>query len=146
MATRARSSTLPGIERRWSDSELSSTVLPQDAKAPLVLAIDTGTSSTRAILYDASGRAVQGLEAQLSYEIETGLDGRSTFDANALRALTEAVIDLVGAEIGKKKVAAVGIACFWHSLIGLDELGEPITPILYWGDNRSVDQVDQLRS
>src|SRR5690606_21103311 len=29
--------------------------------------------------------------------------------------------------------------------VGLDERGEPITPIFYWGDNRSVDQVDQLR-
>lgn len=125
---------------------MSSTVLPQDAKAPLVLAIDTGTSSTRAILYDATGRAVQGLEAQLPYEIETGLDGRSTFDANQLRGLTEDVIDLVCAEIGNQAVAAVGICCFWHSLVGLDEHGAPITPIFYWGDNRSVEQVDRLRA
>jgi gluconokinase len=111
-----------------------------------VLAIDTGTSSTRAILYDATGRAVQGVEAQLSYEIETGLDGRSTFDANVLRGLTEDVIDLVCAKIGDQAVAAVGMSSFWHSLVGLDAQGGPITPILYWGDNRSVEQVDQLRA
>lgn len=125
---------------------MSISVLPIDAMSPYVLAIDIGTSSTRAILYDATGRAIQHRQAQISYEIETGLDGRSTFDPATLRLLTETVIDEVCAEIGAHRVAAVGISCFWHSLVGLDDRGAPITPIFYWGDNRSVDQVDQLRA
>ncbi len=125
---------------------MSISVSPADASPPLVLAIDIGTSSTRAILYDATGRAVQDRHAQLHYEIETGLDGRSTFDATELRRLTESVIDEVCIEIGNVQVAAVGVSCFWHSLVGLDEGGEPVTPVYYWGDNRSVAQVDQLRA
>jgi len=124
---------------------MSSSVFPAAARPPFVLAIDIGTSSTRAILYDATGRAVEERHAQVSYEIETSHDGRSTFDASELRRLTEAAIDEVCIEMGNMSVAAVGISCFWHSLVGLDERGEPITPIFYWGDNRSVDQVDQLR-
>jgi gluconokinase len=125
---------------------MSTTVLPADAMPPFVLAIDSGTSSTRAILYDATGRAMRHRHAQLPYEIETGLDGRSTFDAAVLRRLTESVIDEVCDEMGNVSVAAVGVSCFWHSLVGLDEHGEAITPIYYWGDNRSVEQVDQLRA
>ena len=43
-------------------------------------------------------------------------------------------------------LAAVGISCFWHSLLGLDEFGEPITPVYFWGDTRSAHQVTALRS
>ncbi len=125
---------------------MSISVHPVDATSPFVLAIDIGTSSARAILYDATGRAIQHRHAQVPYEIETGLDGRSTFDADALRRLTESVIDEVCDEMGNVAVAAVGICCFWHSLVGLDAHGEPITPVFYWGDNRSVEQVDQLRA
>jgi gluconokinase len=114
------------------------------ALRPYALAIDIGTSSVRALVYDATGRAIEHRQAQLPYEIDTGLDGRSTFDANELRRLTETAIDEVCREIGDDTVAAVGISCFWHSLVGLDEHGEPITPVLYWGDNRSVEQVDRL--
>jgi gluconokinase len=117
-----------------------------DATPPFVLAIDIGTSSARALLYDATGRAVDDRHAQIPYEIDTGLDGRSTFDANELKRLTESVIDEVCMEIGSASVAAVGISCFWHSLVGLNERGGPITPVFYWGDNRSVEQVDQLRA
>lgn len=125
---------------------MSISVLPADARPPFALAIDIGTSSTRAILYDSAGRALSGVHAQVPYEIETGLDGGSTFDASELRRLTETVVDEVCKEMGGVAVAAVGISCFWHSLVGLDERGEPITPIFYWGDNRSVEQVDQLRA
>lgn len=125
---------------------MSISVLPVDAISPFVLAIDIGTSSARAILYDATGRAIQNRHAQIPYEIETSLDGRSTFDANALRRLAESMIDEVCAEMGDVHVAAVGICCFWHSLVGLNATGDPITPIFYWGDNRSVEQVDELRA
>lgn len=119
---------------------------PSRITEPRVLAIDIGTSSVRAILYDATGRPVPGRHAQIGYEIDTGHDGRSSFDANALRHLTETVIDEVCGHLGDESITAVGISCFWHSLIGLDEAGMPITPVYYWGDNRSVEQVDQLRS
>lgn len=121
----------------------------EDAVRPLILAIDLGTSSVRAILYDSSGRVVDGHSAQLHYEIETGLDGQSTFDASELAQLTERVIDTICQsfdDTGIDRVDAVGISCFWHSLVGLDERGEPMTPVFYWGDNRSVAQVDQLRT
>ncbi len=116
-----------------------------EAAHPLALAIDIGTSSARAILYDARGYAIPEHAAQLSYEIETGHDGRSTFDAIELRRLTETAIDQVCDGLGDTAITVVGMACFWHSLVGLDRWGAPVTPVFYWGDNRSVEQVDLLR-
>src|SRR5215204_922536 len=71
---------------------MPTTIDISDAARPLALAIDIGTSSARALLYDATGRAVQDRHAQFAYEIETGIDGRSTFDASELREIAEAVI------------------------------------------------------
>ena len=45
------------------------------AEAPLILTIDAGTSSARALLFDARGRAVEGVAAQERYDIRTGADG-----------------------------------------------------------------------
>ena len=125
---------------------IPSAVFTRNPVAPLALAIDIGTSSVRAILYDATGRVVDDHSAQLPYEIDTGHDGRSTFDALELRRLSESVVDDICAGLGKESVAAVGISCFWHSLLGLDAQGHPLTPVFYWGDNRSVEQVEQLRA
>jgi gluconokinase len=129
-----------------SDDRSNTSVPAERALQPYVLAIDLGTSSVRALVYDATGRAIEHLQAQLPYEIDTGLDGRSTFDANELRRLAETVVDEVCREIGDITISAVGISCFWHSLVGLNGRGEPLTPVYYWGDNRSVEQVDQLRA
>ena len=43
------------------------------------------------------------------------------------------------------QIAHVATSCFWHSLVGVDEVGQPTTKVLSWADNRSRDQVAVLR-
>lgn len=40
---------------------------PAEAKRPIVLALDVGTSSVRAILYDALGRQIRGAESHTRF-------------------------------------------------------------------------------
>jgi sugar (pentulose or hexulose) kinase len=47
----------------------------------LVLALDVGTSSARARVFDASGRAQAGAEGQVTYEPRTTPDGGGARDA-----------------------------------------------------------------
>ena len=48
----------------------------------LVLALDVGTSSARARVFDASGRAQAGAEGQVTYEPRTTPDGGVERGAN----------------------------------------------------------------
>jgi gluconokinase len=117
-----------------------------EAEAPFVLALDVGTSSLRALLFDRTGRAVEETEAQRRYDVRTTLDGGAEADAEPLFVLLLECIDsaLAGARRRAGEIGGVGASCFWHSLMGLDEGGNAITPVYYWADTRSARQVDEL--
>lgn len=118
------------------------------ADVPLTLALDLGTSSFRALLFDRFGRAVEGSEAQLRYKLITTPDGGAEADAKMLFNLLLETIDAAIMRAGERsgEIAAVGLSCFWHSLLGLDDAGEPVTPVFFWADTRSARQVDALRA
>lgn len=104
-----------------------------------VLALDVGSSSTRACLYDERGREV-GEPAQRKYEAQHGRDGSAELDADALVAAARAVLDEAG-----DGHDVLGISCFMHSLLLLDERDRPLTPVLLWQDRRAADQALELR-
>jgi gluconokinase len=102
-----------------------------------VLALDVGSSSTRACAYDERGRAL-GECAQREYTARTARDGSAELDAAELMQAAEAVL----AEGGDAD--ALGSSCFWHSLLLLDEQEEPLTPVLLWQDRRATAQAEAL--
>jgi gluconokinase len=103
-----------------------------------VLALDVGSSSTRACAYDERGREV-GEPARRAYEARYGHGGAAELDPEELVRASEAVL----AEAGGGNDAA-GISCFWHSLLLLDRKERPLTPALLWQDRRSVAQAEEL--
>ncbi|HEX8550281.1 MAG TPA: gluconokinase [Abditibacteriaceae bacterium] len=111
-----------------------------------VLALDIGTSSARALLFDSQARAV-GEPAQTSYDQTTTHDGGVECDADELFELTARCIDNAlkvapqGVEIG-----AVACSCFWHSLLAVDAGGRAISPVFSWADNRAAPWVAPLRA
>jgi gluconokinase len=119
-------------------------VAVQDAVHPLVLALDIGTSSTRAIIFDRRGHALDGSECQLEYELTATPDGGAEVDPNLLFDLVCQSIDAV-LKRHPVEIAAVGIACFWHSLMGVDATGNPTTPVYLWADTRSKEDVDAIK-
>jgi gluconokinase len=116
----------------------------QNAEQPLALALDIGTSSTRAIIFDRHGHALRDSECQLKYELTTTPDGGAEVDARMLADLVASSIDSV-LERHKVAIAAVGVASFWHSLMGVDASGEPTTPVYLWADTRSREDVDAIK-
>ncbi len=123
-------------------------VAMESAVTPLVLALDVGTSSVRSLLFDRHGDAVEATEEQLPFDLTTTLDGGAFVDADFLVDLVGRCIDVTVARSASrlKDVAAVGISCFWHSLLGLDRQGAPAIPVLLWADKRSAREVDELRA
>jgi gluconokinase len=103
----------------------------------LILALDVGTSSARAGLFDDQARSVPGMVAKRPYAMRTTPDGGVEGDAPFLLGLLEEAIDEVLAKAGGAKIAAVACCTFWHSLMGADPEGAPLTPVYTWGDMRA---------
>ena len=124
------------------------TVGPREAERPLVLALDLGSGSLRAIVYDRLGREVAGTEGRAPTDWRHTPDGGVEAEADALVAGACAAIDqaLAGAGPIAPEIRAAGISTFWHSVLGLDASGRPVTPLYSWADGRSRSAVDVLRS
>ncbi|MDP9372396.1 MAG: gluconokinase [Chloroflexota bacterium] len=116
--------------------------------APYVLALDVGTSSTRTMLFDRHGAAVEGLEVQTPYRLRVTPEGGVEGDAEELAAVAEGAIDELLRRAGPlaAEIGGVGISCFWHSLLAADERGRALTPVLSWADTRSAAAADRLRA
>src|SRR5215218_2849019 len=114
---------------------------------PLALALDVGTSSARSMLFDSHGSALLDTERQIPFELDTTPDGGATVDGEMLFEVAARCIDgTLRAADHSEQIEVVGISCFWHSLLGIDEHGRPTTPVYLWADTRSAREVEHLRT
>jgi gluconokinase len=123
--------------------------MPQNSpsKVPLILTIDAGSSSVRAILFDDRANSVDGMSARRSYEFHTTPDGGVEIPAGMLLNLVIEVLDELLAKAGDllSSVVAVSVSTFWHNLVGVDSDWQAITPIYSWADTRSAAAAEALR-
>jgi len=114
----------------------------------LILAIDIGTSSVRAALYDHSGNLLPRSLVKNERQLTGTSDGGSEIDADKAMSQVVEVIDqlLAASESVKGEITHVATCAFWHSLVGVDADGKPTTRVLSWADNRSRDHVTILRN
>jgi gluconokinase len=110
----------------------------------MVIALDLGTSSARATLYDARGRAVEGRFHQVAYTPVTTPDGGVEHDPGQLLDAAAACLDAVVRAARHEDVQAVAVAAFWHGLLGFDAAHRPVTPLFMWADSRSAREADLL--
>lgn len=113
---------------------------------PLALAIDIGSSSVRTVAFDAAGHQLPGTDHRERYRPEITPDGGSMCDPVRIRALTAKCVRKCCEKLGTslQDVLVVGISCHWHSLLGLNAEGTPITPVYMWSDKRSSDDAINL--
>ena len=121
--------------------------MPIDLNHKLILAIDIGTSSVRAALYDHAGTIIPKTLVKNERQLRRTSDGGSEIDAKkALSQLVATVDDVLDRSATiSGQITHVATSCFWHSLVGVDEVGQPTTKVLSWADNRSRDRVAVLR-
>ena len=117
-------------------------------KKRAVLALDMGTSSVRAGIFDSTGNLIEDSLVDSPYRVDTSSPGQVSSDANFLSDLVDRTIDqtLARANASGLEISAVGTSCYWHSLIGTAKDGKPTTEVLTWADTRSAEDAEQLRS
>ena len=102
-----------------------------------ILAIDQGTTSTRALRVDADGRS-EITHAVQHRQYYPG-PGRVEHDANEIIASIEACI------AASPGIDAIGIDNQGESCLAWDaKTREPLCPVIVWQDNRTQDAIDAL--
>lgn len=118
---------------------------------PLILALDIGTSSSRAALFDETGGRIIESTAQCSYPLLTSGDGMAELEPSVLLAAIQQCLAQTlnharsAPALRGRRIAGVGVSCFWHSLIGTDAAGKPLTNVITWADARCRAEAAQLR-
>ncbi len=112
-----------------------------------ILALDQGTTSSRAILFDRGGAiaAVAQREFQQMFPRPGWVehDPREIW-ASQISVATEA---LARAQAGAGDVAAIGITNQRETTVIWDrETGEPVCPAIVWQDRRTADTCDRLKA
>src|SRR5581483_8220926 len=97
------------------------------AHAPFILVIDIGTSSLRAMVYDAQANEVEGLRARRTYQADATDDGGSTLDPRAMFEAFTSALDEVMTAVGDINLAAVSASSLAYNVLALDAKGEPLT-------------------
>jgi sugar (pentulose or hexulose) kinase len=113
--------------------------------AEVVVGLDLGTTRSKAVVLDLSGRQVGLSKAPTPWRTH---DGGTETSAPALLGLA---IDLLShatqaaeQRIGPVRVLGVGVAGLAESGVLLDAAGEPCAPVIAWFDTRGTRQVRLL--
>ncbi|GAB2510175.1 glycerol kinase GlpK [Paramicrobacterium agarici] len=113
--------------------------------ADYIIAIDQGTTSSRAIIFDKSGSIVS--TGQLEHEQILPKAGWVEHDANEIWTNTREVIGqaLSKANVTRHDIAAVGITNQRETTVVWDKnTGEPVYNAIVWQDTRTQSIVDEL--
>ena len=111
-----------------------------------LLVIDEGTSSTRAMLFDPSGKSL-GL-AQHQFASHFPAPGWVEQDPEDVWQLTRAAAGaMVKQAGGASNVAAIGITNQRETIVFWDRRnGRPLAPAIVWQDRRTAEHCDQLKA
>jgi gluconokinase len=110
---------------------------------PYVLALDVGSTSIRARLYDTHAQLIEGVGHEIRRRAST--DGLE--DPEQLRKTCETVISATLKEAGPacSDIAAVGMACFVGNVVGVDTEGNAVTPLYTYAHSGSGPEVEQIK-
>ena len=116
-------------------------------KTPLVLAVDIGSSSVKAGLFDAEARSLTGMEASARHAQTVASDGTSEEPVERIAGAVESCIDQVLDAAGDlaREIGGVGMDCMASTILGVDREGRAVTPVYTYADTRSAEDVERLK-
>jgi gluconokinase len=116
------------------------------SRMPALLGLDIGTSGVRATLFDEKGNELSDASIRINSPTLT-LGAEGFIDADLLLEQVAQTVDALFAKVyvPTLRIELISIACFWHSLVGIDDAERPTTPVLGWSDTRAAKATEVLR-
>ena len=111
-----------------------------------VLALDLGTSSVRALVFDDRGAPLPDMLARRPTHLDITDEGKAELDPDGVVAAVGECLDELASRGKLDGVQQVATSCAWHSVIALDGAGRRLTGALTWADTRAAPLVAELRS
>ncbi len=113
--------------------------------ADLILVLDEGTTSTRALAFDRSGAVVATAARAIPQHYPAS--GWVEHDAEDLWTLSRDCLDEVAGEAGVDRIACLGITNQRETVVFWDRAtAMPLAPAIVWQDRRGADLCDAWRA
>jgi len=118
-----------------------------------VLAIDLGTSSVRALVFEQVGHARAGalqpaspggVLARRPSGLRVDDDGAAELDPDGMVEAVGACLDELAGGDELDGVETVALSCAWHTVLAVDPRGRPLSAVLTWADTRAAALVGEL--
>ncbi len=112
----------------------------------LVIGIDSGTQSTKALVVDAKNGTVLG-EASMAYGLISGLPAgaKEQHPADWIDATESSIrAALKQAKATAGEVRAIGVSGQQHGFVPLDKKGQVIRPAKLWCDTSTADECEEI--
>ena len=113
---------------------------------PLLVGVDVGTTNLKVLAIDPDTMQ-QVAHAARPVETDVPEPGYAEQDAEEIWQLLRTCMGELTTEVAAAG-RTIGALCFstaMHSLLAVDETGQPITPALIWSDNRASEQAAALK-
>jgi len=110
-----------------------------------IIGVDIGTTSTKTIGFDLKGKMLNSIS--IEYPI---INLQPSFSEQDPEEILRAVIDSIkrlnekNKNLGNKPLA-ISFSAAMHSLIAVDEEGNPLTKCIIWADTRSKEYAEKLK-
>ena len=110
-----------------------------------IIGVDIGTTSTKSVLYDRNGKAIE--QHAVGYPLDAPTPEAAVQDPGVIFAAVIATVKKVveQTKIQQSDLLGLSFSAAMHSLIVVDNSGQPLTPSITWADNRSAEWADKLK-
>src|SRR5688500_4084994 len=108
-----------------------------------LLGIDIGTTSAKGIAFNEKGELIY--KQSVTYEMHHPRQNYSELDADEILKAVIYCINKVTEDLQPAKPQFISFSAMMHSLIAVNDKGDPLTNCIIWADNRASAIAKQLR-
>ncbi|QDP41318.1 gluconokinase [Radiobacillus deserti] len=112
----------------------------------IVFGVDIGTTSTKTVAYTPDG--ILMFEAEKEYPLYSPDPTKKEQDPEEIMRAVLFTLSEIFRKVTNYggRIIGVGLSSAMHSLLGLDANGRPLTNVITWADQRSAQEVEDLKA